>query len=422
MDEKNPLHNEPPSRQQLNWRSSWRHFWLFLRSITPSEIIRLVLVLLALWTLIWLILNAWAALLPFQLGVVVAYLLLPLVNQLEQRVSRGMAVTIVFGGGILILVWIIAVVVPPLVFQITAFLNALPSAETIGTTMSTLVNDIETYVGTLPPDLQAFIREGVGRALIIVRDNAISYAQAFVTFLVDTLLTVAGTFAFLLGFLIIPVWLIFVLLDQQKGLEAINNLLPAWFRADFWALLAIPDRIFSSYLRGQIFLAIIVFVASFVGLTVLQLFGVEGVQYTLMLAVFAGLMEFIPFIGPIIGAIPAIVVGMLHSWETALIIALLYLIIQQLENNLLIPKIIGESVRIHPAVVMTLLVILTQLGLIWFLLAAPLAATVRDLYLYIYGRVSDPPLPAGLLPGEPPPEPSAHPLGVSELPPDTREA
>jgi hypothetical protein len=80
-------------------------------------------------------------------------------------------------------------------------------------------------------------------------------------------------------------------------------------------------------------------------------------------------------------------------------VTILYIAIQQLENHILVPRIIGESVGVHPAILMVVLVVCSQVfGLLGAILSAPLSAMARDLFLYLYGRLSDPPRPAGVLP------------------------
>jgi predicted PurR-regulated permease PerM len=157
--------------------------------------------------------------------------------------------------------------------------------------------------------------------------------------------------------------------------------------------------------------------AAWVGLTALNLAGFR-VQYVLLLAVIAGVTELIPLVGPVIGAVPAVIIALFDSPTTALAVLALYILIQQLENSLLVPRIVGESVGIHPAVLMIVLVLCTQvLGFFWIILAAPIAAVLRDVFRYVHGRLSDPPRPAGLLPDEPlpihasppPPQPEAAP-------------
>jgi predicted PurR-regulated permease PerM len=108
-------------------------------------------------------------------------------------------------------------------------------------------------------------------------------------------------------------------------------------------------------------------------------------------------------IGPILGAIPAIIVGLFASPTAGLMIAVLYIVIQQIENNVLVPRIIGGVVELHASVLMLLLVVSASVaGLLGVILSAPIAAVARDLYRYLNGRLrerDDPRyLPAGALP------------------------
>lgn len=130
----------------------------------------------------------------------------------------------------------------------------------------------------------------------------------------------------------------------------------------------------------------------------LGFFGLD-VPYVLLLSVIAGLTELVPVIGPIVGAIPAVVLGFIDSPTTGLAVLLLYIVIQQLENNILVPRIVGESVGLPPAVLMVLLVACSQVfGLLGAILSAPLGAMARDVFLYLHGRLRESPLPAGQLP------------------------
>jgi predicted PurR-regulated permease PerM len=189
-----------------------------------------------------------------------------------------------------------------------------------------------------------------------------------------------------------------VLIDQRAGRDALDRALPDRVRADFWSVVAIVDHDFSGYLRGQLILGLAVGSAAGLGLTVLNLLGLE-VPYVLILAVIAGVTELIPIIGPIIGSIPAIGLGLLDSPTTGLAVLILYVAIQQLENNFLVPRIVGDSVGLHPAVLMVLLVVCSQVfGIIGAILSAPVGAVSRDVFEYLYGRLSEPPTAPGFLP------------------------
>jgi predicted PurR-regulated permease PerM len=387
-----------PARDQQEERSSWYRLGQRIRNITPSELMRLLLVLLALSFIIWLVGISWSALLPFQLGILIAYLLIPLVNRLAHYLPRGVAILLIYGMAVLILTVAVAFIVPPLIGQVVSLVRALPSADEVQTWAENLLASYEQFVNTLPREIQTSIQEGTSEAFNVVRNNLLNYVQGAASFAIGSVLSLVNTFTFILGFFMLPFWLFFVLSDEQDGKAAFRRLLPAWMSEDFWALVTIIDRSFRSYIQGQLLLGLIIGMACYLGLTILEMAGVGGIQYKLFLGVFAGTMELIPYIGPFIGAVPAVVVGLMHSWQSALAIALLYLLIQQLEGNLLIPRIVGDSVGIHPAILMMLMIAFSQFGLVWIFVAPPLAAITRDVFWYVYGRVSDPPLPAGVLP------------------------
>ncbi len=377
---------------------TWQHVWHLLRRTTPRTFLRTMLILVALTTLAGLFWHAWAALLPFQVGVIIAYLTLPVVNRLEQYIPRWSAIVLVFIAIVAAFLIAVAYIVPPLIDQSTAVLAALPHMEDIQREADRALNTLESYLESLPPGAREQVDAAIESGVNTVRDNLIAYVERIIAFLISSTLSLINTFTFMLGFLIVPFWVFYVMHDQRKGLLALNKLLPDWLRTDFWAVLTIIDRVFSSYIRGQLFLGFVVAIAVYVGLTILETLGVQGIQYKLLLAVIAGFCELIPFIGPILGAIPAVGVGLFSSWQTTLAIIVLFVIIQQVENNFLVPRVIGRSVGIHPSILLVVIIVLGQLGLIWILLAAPLAAVLRDTFRYIHGRLQEPPRPAGLLP------------------------
>jgi predicted PurR-regulated permease PerM len=201
-------------------------------------------------------------------------------------------------------------------------------------------------------------------------------------------LQIINTVTFLVGFLIIPIWLFYILNDVQQGRSFIDRLLHPRIRPDFWNLWGIINRILSDYIRGQLLLGVAVGVMVGVFLLVLQLFGFQIGNYILLLAIIAGITELIPIIGPIIGAIPGVILGFTVSPTTGLVVLLVYVLVQQLENNLLVPRIIGESVGIHPAILTVVLIAMGHtFGLLGVVLAAPISAIARDLFVYVYRRL-----------------------------------
>lgn len=386
-----------------------------LEGLPFRRIARWGLVALSLYGIGWLFWQARSALLPFVIGALLAYLFLPLVNRFDRGMPRWAAILLVYALVLLIIVTFFAFLVPPLVEQISQLIRALPDLPTLERWANRLLEEYQQLLANLPPNVQTEVQQTVAEvltsALNTIRTNLLSYIQEIGTFLVTSLLSVASTVAFLLGFFLVPFWLFYVLMDQQAGRDTLNRLLPAGLRADFWSVITIIDADFSGYLRGQLLLGLVVGIAAGIGLTVLNLFGLQ-VPYVLLLAVIAGVTELIPIIGPIIGAVPAVLLGFLDSPTTGLAVLLLYVGIQQLENNFLVPRIVGDSVGLHPAILMVLLVVCSQVfGILGAILSAPMGAVSRDVFQYIYGRLSEPPRPPGEMPARlraagvaPPPE------------------
>ena len=131
-------------------------------------------------------------------------------------------------------------------------------------------------------------------------------------------------------------------------------------------------------------------VFTFIGLLLLSRF-VDPVfgRYAVLLSVTAGILELVPIIGPIIAAVPAVLLAATAGLEAVVAAFLLYLLVQQVENNVLVPKIQGDAVQLHPAVVMFAIVIGGSLvGLLGAILALPVAAALRDVTRYLFRRLS----------------------------------
>ncbi len=190
----------------------------------------------------------------------------------------------------------------------------------------------------------------------------------------------------IVGFIIIPFWLFYVLKDKDRGIKAFNNMLPRSWRVDVWHIVRIINGILSSYIRGQLILGLVVGVASTIGLLLV------GAPYAILLGIISGFTEVIPVVGPIIGAIPGLILASFspEGWVMVLKVLAVYVVVQQLENNLLVPKIQGDSVKLHPSLIMVSLVVGSQVaGLFGLIIAVPVAAILRDVYLYLYRRFSE---------------------------------
>jgi predicted PurR-regulated permease PerM len=185
----------------------------------------------------------------------------------------------------------------------------------------------------------------------------------------------------------VPFWLFYILHDETKVARGILKLLPERYRGDALNMARIVDSILGAYIRGQLLLCVFIGIMATAGLTLL------GVQYAAVLGLMAGIFEILPFVGPIFGMAPAVLVAAVQSPWLGLWTLVLFIGIQQIENLFLVPRISGKAVELHPALIMVVLVIGNEVAGLWgMLVAVPLTAIVRDLFRYLYLRFQDEPV------------------------------
>jgi len=353
-------------------------------SISPARRNRLILIVLLLLLVCWMLYVAKSALLPFIIGLVIAYLVLPLVHFLDCRMpsrlrdrnlSRPLSILIVYLIVILFIAGTFAFLIPPVVRQGQVLWKQMPQLAAKGRALG--AEWLGRYQEAIPLEIQQRIQSNLEKL-------AGTIGQAVQEGSVRTVSFISSTVGFFLGVLVIPFWLFYILNDEAKVRESALDLIPDRIEPDLLNILRIMDDIFSAYIRGQLILCLFIGTLATIGLLI------AGVDFALLLGLIAGAFEILPFVGPILGAIPALIVAALQSPMTALWALVVFIIIQQIENLFLVPRIAGESVKLHPALIMVVLVVGGEaLGLWGMLLAVPLTAVIRDVFKYLYLRFSD---------------------------------
>jgi len=364
---------------------SWLLPWL---NLPRQRRRRFVLVTISLLLLAWLLYASWNALIPYVIGLFGAYLLVPLVNGCvalfppvlrKQKIARPLAIVLVYLAGFGLFVLFIVALVPPFTAQMERLTAAWPS--------------LLYHVKGLSRDLWLWYQENVPQAtqqeisiyLEQIRASAVTAIQQGAW---QALSVVTNTVSFILGIIVVPFWLFYVLNDVVNIEKRILQVVSAKWRCDVRNMAVLVDRVLSAYFRGQLLLGGIVGVMVGVGLAVL---GMK--DYAIVLGAVAGGFELIPYIGPILGAIPGVLLASLLAPQWLIWIIIMYIAVQQVENIFLVPRIAGKSVQLHPALIMVVLVIGNQLwGLLGMLLAVPVTAVLRDIFKYIYLRSLDEPL------------------------------
>jgi predicted PurR-regulated permease PerM len=394
----------------------WRALGERMLEITPRGLARFTLVLGAVLGLIWLVRASWPATLPFMIGFAIAYAALPVVNALDRVMPRLIASLLATGAVVAGVIVVPVLILRPIVIELNRAYQQLPSNADI----QRYVDRINQRIDTWPEPIQNFVRSELQETIVSVRDRIDARVSGIDGLAFDALLGIINAVGLFLGILVLPVWIHMILRDQRAARGAINRGLPDWLEADFWAVVGILDRSVGRYVRGLALLGLSIGVATFAGLVVLRELGFEVARYPLALAVVAGLLELIPTFGPILSLLIAALVGLRAEPAMAPVVVALYIGIRLIVRRLLAARLDQALVDIHPAILAVVLVVLSQFGLIWALLAAPVTALARDLYRYTWGRLGDPARPAGLLPGMPLPAAAARAGGASAARPERR--
>ena len=360
--------------------------WRSFMELSPNYRKRMVLVVASIVFVILLLYVARGALFPFIIGGVFAYVLFPAVKGLERIMpwrnrhpdaARVAAISVIYIIALAILIGLLAIIIPPAVRQSTSLIEDLP---TIYTEARQAVEELaERFADDIPQD----VRDKAEEILAGLGDTLLSVAQ---TALTKTLQTVANTFSFIIGLAIVPVLLFYLLKDGERLVASSLSIFPKNARVHAREVVRIVNESLGAYIRAQLLLMLFVGVIVFVGLLLLD------IDFAILLGLVAGITEAIPVVGPIIGAVPGIVVTLATDPQKILWVLALYLASQLLENSLLVPRIQGNAVHMHPIVIMGLLLVASEtFGVIGVVAAVPVASVAREVFKYFYNVWSDNP-------------------------------
>ncbi|MBA7647577.1 putative transport protein [subsurface metagenome] len=340
---------------------------------------RLISFILGIILVFWILYVLRNVIVPFVLGLVFAYLLLPVISWIERKLpyqdkwwqTKRVSVIILLFIVLLVLISFFSYIIVTAV--IDAFIVLLENApEYISRGLVTLQEWAEGLRQQFPPEMRQQVDEWIleaGTALGNFIQDAFTRGMSFIP----------GTFSLILGFAALPIFIFYILKDSEKLKKGFYSALSPWVAEHIKNIVSIIERVLGRYIRAQLMLGLIVAYLVFIGLLILGMSSVAPV-----LAAFAGITELIPILGPWIGGIVAVIVTLAIAPEKIIWVALLFLFVQMLENSLLVPRIQGAYLRIHPAILIVLLVLGAYVAGFWgILLVAPLTATIVEIYKYV---------------------------------------
>ena len=315
---------------------------------------------------------------PLVMAILVAYILNPLVGLVTAYtgLSRTLTVALIYLLVLVLLIISLSLLVPSLVRQAIAIDINL---QQIGEDLTAFLDRPLTFMG-YSLELSQVWDEVQGQ----LRDLL---SPLFST--VSTLLNVVTSLVWLVFILVIS---FYILKDQPRIALYVYQLTPPRYQSDVLLLNKEINAIWSAFLRGQLILSVVV------GLMVGTTMATVGLRNAVALGALAGALEVIPNIGPVIAAAPAVLIAFFQGstylplsplWF-ALLVAGLYTLIQQIENNYLVPRILGSRLHLHPLAIIVAIVAGANLaGVLGALLAAPTLATMRVFASYVYRKLLD---------------------------------
>jgi predicted PurR-regulated permease PerM len=330
---------------------------------------------------------------PFIVGLLFVYLLDPPVRWLARHgLRRSLAILVVYAAAILLFVQFVLITVAPLINEALRFISDLP----------TLAADLDRQIRRLSElyaqlQIPPAIRDWIDGILAGFGQPGGGPISIDLSFLLPVLTGAGSLIGVVFGYLILPVWVAYLLNDRVVLISNFDRALPSSWRFDVWAVIRTVERVFGQWVRGQLILGFAVAIFTFIGLLVAsQLVDPIFGRYAVLLSAIAGVLELIPIIGPIISAVPAVLLAATVGPGVVVAALVLYTLVQQIENNFLVPKIQGDAVELHPSLVMFAIIVGGSLaGLLGAILALPMTAAFRDVIRYLFRRLS-PDEPAAL--------------------------
>ncbi|HEV2128508.1 MAG TPA: AI-2E family transporter [Thermomicrobiales bacterium] len=301
--------------------------------------------------LLWLLARPLTLLL---IAIVIAQALTPIVALLEQWLPRGIAIVLVYLALVLMVGGIGWLVLPPLVAE----------GQTLVINAPELISRSREWLNGIDPESSNRVMAAVQSAIDRFADVLLSLPFTLFSSVIDVILIV---FISLYWLIATPALSRFTLsLFPPEHQRRANDVMDA------------IGETMGGYVRATAINGVIIGVMTYIGLLVI------GVEYTLILAVLAGLGEFLPVVGPILAAIPAIAIALLESPQQAVVVAVFFIALQQLESNLLVPFIMRQQADVPPLLSLLALLAGSALGgLLGALIAIPLAGAVRVLVIRV---------------------------------------
>lgn len=308
------------------------------------------------------------------------YLTRPLMHLFEKikigrfRIGRIWSIILVFIVIVLVISLFVMYIWPIAQRQITTLIDSIP--KMISMTES-FINNLQANYTNIPDQITDTI------------NNFINNIPSHFNNIVDSLFGILGgvigqVISIAAGLVMTPIFLFFMLKDGEKLLPFILQIFKKKKADNFRSLLKKVDDVLSSFIQGQLIVSLCVGILLYIGYLII------GLDYALILALFAVLTNVIPYLGPVLAAIPALIVGTIQDPMNFIWVIVIMTVAQQIESNLISPNVMGQALNVHPLTVMTVIVAAGSIGgFLGMLFAVPTYAVIRTVIVHFYQTYVD---------------------------------
>lgn len=303
---------------------------------------------------------------PLLLGGVLYYISEPLQRIMEKkgapRWASILTIVLLLAG---IVTGLLLMIGNPISDQVNKLVENAPSIEDKIMDAADIILDNKE---NLPPQIETFV-DSVSSSIQTVMMTGSKYIVSFVS----------GTVSAAFTLILVPFFFIYMLKDHEKFAPNIYNLFAGERRTWVKETLADIDNVLRSYVQGQVLISLILASMMYIGYLII------GLEYALLLALFAFFMNMIPFIGPWISLAPALVIAVIQDPILVVWVAVITLVAQQLESNLVTPNIMGKSLDVHPLTVITIVLAAGNIGgFLFIIIGIPTYAVIKVVVKNIY--------------------------------------
>jgi len=305
-----------------------------------------------------------AILAPFVVAMIISYVLNPVVCMLAARkMPRGIAVLLIYAVFLTCLAVILINLIPMLIEQMEELNEHLPEMTMHAQNIMNNLDNRGVPVG---------IKEGVDQWLLQWEDRLAKGISNFMDHIGSTINIVLNIF-------IIPFLIFYILKDFDVFERAVVSLLPRTRRKASVRLLKEIDEALGNYVRGQFLVCLIVGILAYIG------YMIVGMPYALLMASIVAVFNIVPYLGPFLGAAPAVVMASTISWKMVLMVIIVNWLCQLLESNIVSPQVVGKKLHLHPMLIIFALLVGGEIaGIVGLILAVPLFAVLKVIIQHFF--------------------------------------